>query len=308
MDEVSLKIGAWLKETRRRNGLTLPQLAYLAGLSHGQFSRIENGLSAVTLFTLVRIFHAYTFTFTAIYGELDLPQLNPPAWKDEVVIGGLDEYPALRIGDIEDFIDLHMKNPSSALQLLMRLVDLTPAASVYKRNGSMSQNQSLLDLFRLYIDRDYAEYPPVTLQTYQKIYLSGGVLMLADLGRFIKDCRLAQGKSLRQLAKEVGITHRSLINFEKAISEKLKFVDLIKLDQALSLKGELIAVAWRVAELYTGVLRIKSQMQQGSAPPLAWTDEQIHLIERLLLITRLYQHYLPEEREWLKDFLSISAG
>jgi len=106
----------------------------------------------------------------------------------------------------------------------------------------------------------------------------------------------------------VDITHRSLIKFEKIISEKLKFVDLIKLDQALSLKGELIAVAWRVAELYTGVLRIKSQLQQGSEPPAAWTDEQIHLIERLLLFTRLYQHYLPEECEWLKDFRSITSG
>ena len=102
--------------------------------------------------------------------------------------------------------------------------------------------------------------------------------MLADLGGFIKDCRLTQGSSLRQLAKEVDITHRSLIKFEKIISEKLKFVDLIKLDQALSLKGELIAVAWRVVELYTGVLRINPQLQQGSEPPAAWTDEQIHLI------------------------------
>jgi transcriptional regulator with XRE-family HTH domain len=302
MDETSQKIGVWLKNVRQYRGVTLPQLAYLTGLSHAQLSRIETGSSAVTLFTLVRIFHAFSYTFTAIYDDLGLGRLIPPVWKDGKVAADIDKYPALTIADIENFVALHEKKPAFSSQLLLHLVDIKPVDAFYKRSDSISCDQTLIELFHRYVNWDYDEYPPVTLNNYRQIYLSGGCMMLKDLGGYIKECRLVQGLSLRQLAKDTNISHPGLIKFEQGVSNRVKLVDLIELDRALSLDGELLAVAWRVAELYTGVQSIKSGLQRGSEPPTAWTDEQMRWIERLLLVSRLYQHYLPEHREWLDVF------
>ncbi len=302
MDEISQQIAQWLKKTRQKKGQTLPQLAHLAGLSHSSLSRIETGSSAVTLFTLARIFHAYSYTYTAIYQDLDLPAWKPPALYDRELLDGIDEYPSFTIPDIENFILLSEKKSGQAFSLISRLIDIRSIEAIRKRSGSLSEYQDLVYLFHQYHDDVYKEYPPLSVNTHRRIYLSGGALTLPDIGAYVKGCRLAQDLSLRQLAEEVGISHSGLLQFEKVMSDRVKVADLINLDKALGLDGELLAFAWRAAELYTGVMRIKSQLQKGVEPPIAWTNEQIHLFERLLLISRLFQLYLPEDRGWLEDF------
>ncbi len=299
MDETSQKIGIWLKNTRQSKNLTLPQLAHLAGLSHASLSRIENGASAVTLFTLVRIFYAFNYYFTALYDDLGLPNLNLPPISDKAR-ESLDDYPSLTITDIEDFVALHAKKPAAASQIIEKMLDVK-SVDLLNLEGLLPQ-ENLRQIFQQYVNWEYTEYPPITLDTYRNIYWSGGVMTMTDLGNYIKGCRVDQGLSLNKLGKDVNLTHGGLSKFEKDISEKVKFVDLLNLDQALSLGGELLAIAWRVADLYTGVMRIKSLRLRGIEPPVAWTDEQIKWIERLLLVSRSYQHYLPGDRKWLKDF------
>jgi len=310
MDEVSQKTAAWLKRTRQEHGLTLPQLAYLAGMSHASLSRIETGSSAVTLFTLVRIFHAYHYTVAAIYDDLGLPSWNPPAYKDPQVEEVVNDYPSLKVPDIEDYIRFYESTPNLAPQLIPRLIATEAIQAIDRLPSSVSkeQKQELVSLFDRYHDKEYAEYPPISLLTYRCIYLSGGALTQKDMGLYIKGCRLARGLSLRQLANQVGVSHPGLAQLEKATSDRTKVVDLLNLDKAFGLNGELLAFAWRTAELYTGVMRHQSWKQRGIEPPIGWTDEQIHLFERLLLITRLYQYYLPEDREWIKDFREQVQG
>jgi transcriptional regulator with XRE-family HTH domain len=310
MDEISQKIGAWLKKTRQSKGLTLPQLAYLAGLSHAALSRIETGASAVTLFTLVRIFHAYHYTYSAIYDDLDLPVWSPPVYSDLEVKRVVDDYPSLTLPDVEDFIRFYEKQADLASQLISRLIGTKAVQAIHKLPGSVSkeQKQELINLFDRYYDKEYAEFPPVTLYIYRCIYLSGGAITLKDMGGYLKECRLAKDVSLRQLAKEIRITAPGLGLLEKALGDRTKVVDLLNLDKALGLNGELLAFAWRTAELYTGVMRHASYTRRGNEPPIGWTDEQIRLFERLLLVSRLYQCYLPEDREWIKDFREVVQG
>lgn len=84
----------------------------------------------------------------------------------------------------------------------------------------------------------------------------------------------------------------NLIKFEKTVSDRVKLVDLLRLDQAFELNGKLLAFAWRTGELYTGTLRIQSQPERGSKIPKEWTEMELKKIERLIFASRLYECYL----------------
>lgn len=53
--EAQIRLGAKIREVRKKRGLTLPQLAAKAGLSNGIVSKLENGKSNPSLGTLKRL-------------------------------------------------------------------------------------------------------------------------------------------------------------------------------------------------------------------------------------------------------------
>jgi hypothetical protein len=108
--------------------------------------------------------------------------------------------------------------------------------------------------------------------------------------------------SLRNLGTQVGLTHFALSWIETRATERTRFIDVINLDLALGLQGELIALAMRIAETYVGIGRIKNFNQY---PPIAWTKNEVPLIEELVIVSRLFQHYFPDEDDWLKSFRDL---
>jgi len=130
----------------------------------------------------------------------------------------------------------------------------------------------------------------------KKIYFSAGVFILSDLGRYVRYLRETKKMTLRQVATSINVSHPALIHFETDTSDKIKLNELISLDNSLELDGELIVFAWRTAELYLGVHRIKTETEQKIHP---WTDSEIRLIEKLVTASRFFQHYFPDDRSWL---------
>lgn len=66
-------LGATIHQLRAQNGLTLAEVAKLAGISRGMLSKIENGLSSTSLETLEQIANALGVTMSRLFQGYNIP-------------------------------------------------------------------------------------------------------------------------------------------------------------------------------------------------------------------------------------------
>ena len=132
----------------------------------------------------------------------------------------------------------------------------------------------------------------------RQIYLAGGVFIFSDLGVYVRSLREERGLSIRQLAKTVAVTHPAISALETKMGSRVKLNDLIKIDNALRLDGELIVFAWRTAELYLGIY----PKSISDTAPRQLQSHEVTVIERLVIISRLFQHYFPDNKEGLDEY------
>lgn len=299
----------WLSEKRKEKGLNLTELAQQIGLTQATVSRIEAHNLQLTLFSAVRIMYAldlpWTQLFTQGFVKEDLPIPEIYRSPDRADF----DFPCLLFSDFDalDMSGLMRRGVASAVVkdlLSIFIKKYAPgignektgllAANVYSLLNSPESNDDLARQFIPDLDFRYPQdFPPESLRT---IYLSGGALTLLDLGRYVRYLRETRNISLRQMATLVELTHPALSSFESNPADRVKLNDLIKLDNALGLNGELVVFAWRTAELYLGVHRIKTGQTHTLQP---WNQSEIHLIEKLITASRLFQRYFPNDREWL---------
>ena len=96
-----------------------------------------------------------------------------------------------------------------------------------------------------------------------------------------------------------------IIGLETRITDKVKFMDIINLDKSLGLNGELILFSWRAAELYRGTTKIESRRKRIAYPMQA---SEIQVIEKLVVLSRLFLYYFPNNFEWLKLYREKSLS
>jgi transcriptional regulator with XRE-family HTH domain len=299
----------WLAEKRKDNGLTLTELAQTSGLTHATLSRIETQSLQLTLFSAVRIMYALDLPWTELFIRgfikpgLPIPEIYNSKNQQDI------DFPCLLFSDLDvlDTSGLMKRGVASAVvkQLLILFIRKYAPKTEDERTGLLASNiYTLLNSPESYdgiakellpdLDFRYPEdFPPDRLRN---IYLSGGVLTLLDIGRYARYLRETQKMSLRQVATSLELTHPALSSFESNPADRVKLNDLIKLDNALGLNGELVVFAWRTAELYLGVHRIKTGQTHTLQP---WNQPEIQLIEKLITTSRLFQRYFPNDREWL---------
>jgi len=320
-----MKLNDWIREQRKKKDFTVTQLADMAGISHAQVSRIENDKSKISVITLVRLFSALDVSFPSIFTnekiQADLPKLNINEKKARR--GNSSEYPCINFQDI-DLLDTQglissgmiTKITISLLQQFIRKFDTGVSEQSIKALATL--------LYRcLGVKNELAMVPPAILpmplprpsdfsyprefsgENLQKIYLSSGCLIYLDIGMYVRQSRLSQNLSLRELGKMVGISHQGIKFLETRTAEKLIFDDLARLDQSLNLKGDLIIFAWRATEIYTGAFRTKSISSKKLHPFL---PSEILEIERLIMVSRIFQYFLPDDVSWLEWLRKISLS
>ena len=295
MEEISLSIVNWIKDARKNKGLSLTALGNRAGLTHSQLSRIENGVSALTLFSLIRILYAMNYSFTSLFSEKIIDSIFPlPSIYLEEETEAY-QYPVLKFSDIDSFVHfiLYKKNAINFIAkwikyylqnytswtdetiavLMDEAITLLTLPSVDNREGSQYENIC---------------YPiDIGIEKLRKIFLSGGVLLMRDIGAYIRNQRIASNLSLRALSSMIDFSHPGLIKLESNIGDRTLFSDILKLDRALEVDGELVALAWRAGELYLGAHRIYERKEF----PLPYSTREIEWIERLVIVLRIYQHF-----------------
>ncbi len=299
----------WLSEKRKEKGLNMTELAQQIGLTQSTLSRIETHNLQLTLFSAVRIMHAMDLPWTELFIQgfvkqaLPIPEIYRAQNQLEL------DFPCLLFGDLDslDTSGLLRRGlaPAVVRHLLSLLIEKYDPSLGDEKTNLLAENfyfllhspdsddglaqQSFPDLDFRY-PRDF---PPESLRN---IYLSGGVLTLLDMGRYVRYLRETRNISLRQMATQLELTHPALSNFEFNPADRVKLDDIIRLDNALGLDGELVVFAWRTAELYLGFHRRKTETAHRIHP---WADSEISLIEKLITTSRLFQRYFPDDRAWL---------
>ncbi len=302
-----MQINKWLRDTRKRQGLTLQDLSHKAHLNHSQVSRIELGRSELSFFTMVRLMYGLGYSIQDFFELGFVYDLHVPEFlRDNNSV--LDS-PCFNFGDLE-ILDLSGKlSKGTAAPIVVKLID----KFIQRYAPKLTSDQVALISPNVYAflneDGDYSlinKYLPdfdflypknLSPQILRSVYLSEGVFVIQDLGMYVKQLRLSRSISLRELGQMTGITHTVIESFEKTDTKKNRLSDFLELDRALELKGELIVYAWRVAELYNGMRRTITLRENRLHP---WKDSDISFFEKLIVISRFFQHYFHDDAEWLR--------
>ena len=278
---------SWIKDARKRKGCTLTELGNRSGLTHSQLSRIENGVSDLTLFSLIRIFNAFNYSFTSLFSEnlfnskFPLPSIFLDGKKESY------QYPVLRLGDIENFVYfiLYRKNARNFIAKWLKH---------YIENYTMWTEEAISGLLDEAItlltfpsdDREGSMYEnlcypmDISINKLRNIYLSGGGLIMRDVGAFIRNQRLEKNLSLRALSSKVNISHPWLSRLETGLTDRTLFSDILNLDQELEFEGDLVAFAWRAGELYLGIHKIYDRKEY----PIPYSRRDLEWIDRLIIV------------------------
>jgi transcriptional regulator with XRE-family HTH domain len=307
----------WLRENRKRRGMKLVDLQEKTGLSHAQLSRLETGKSELTLFSAVRILHALELSWQALFTddviEGDIKSLVPYTNVDKV-----SDLPCVNFNDVDALADSGLIQTGKASEIIVELIRLfLQGFNLAVSNEELKNLSVSLYSFIGNIDKPSIEVPeslkevsfmyptemdPIRLRG---IYLAGGVLIMQDLSFYIKQLRKSKNISLREQAKAIDMSHPALIALETRITDKVKFLDIINLDKSLELNGELILFSWRAAEFYMGTTKIESR-RKGVANPRQTSEIQV--VEKLVVLSRLFLRYFPNNLEWLEWYREQSLS
>lgn len=311
-----MEIKDWLKENRKRQGLTLTELSLKTGINNGQLSRVETGSSSLTLFSTVRIMHVLNLSWSSLFSEglIDEGAKGLPIYKNAkpsnlecLNFGDIDALTAsglIKTGKASEIVVALTKMFIEKFELLLSVDRLTfISKGLYSYLGNTIKTTYGLPKELAHISFSYPnEMDPKVLR---EIYLAGGVFIMQDLSFYIKQLRQSKKISLREQAKAIGMTHPALRALETRINEKVKLDDIINLDKQLELDGELIVFAWRTAEFYMGISQIVSKLE-GKVYPREIMDVQ--LVEKLIVLSRLFLYYFPTDFEWLKWYRKNSLN
>jgi len=311
-----MEIKDWLKENRKRQDLTLTELSLKTGINNGQLSRVETGSSSLTLFSTVRIMHVLNLSWTSLFSEglIDERARGLPIYKNAkpsnleclnfADIDALTASGLIKTGKASEIVVALMKMFIEKFELQLgddRLTHLSKG--LYSYLGNTIKTTRGLPKELAHISFAYPmELDPNLLR---KIYLDGGVFIMQDLSFYIKQLRLSKKISLREQAKAIDMTHPALRALETRMNDKVKLDDIINLDKKLELDGELIVFAWRTAEFYMGISQIVSKLEKKVCPREIM---DVELVEKLVVLSRLFLYYFPTDFEWLNWYRKKSLN
>ena len=325
MDSLIKNYGALIREAREQKKLSSRELAAIFGGTHAQISYIENEKVALTLNAAFRLAHSLELPLENLFAK-EIVQAMPLHFQKSSIKKEIPkEHQCLNYNDI-DFLDMSgvfssgdFSGPmDEAIEFFVDEVfdkdsRIEPPLYkfIYSCLGVKDLEKRLIDLPPLnkesdkesdrigWIDFRYPRH--LSFENIRNNYLSGGNLLFLDIGAYLNRIRISKELSLKQLGNSVGLSDRGIRKLEYQTPEKLRLEDVLKLDIALNMQGELLDFAWTVAKFYAGVYRTKSQRENGVRP---FQTFEIHGLEKLTVLSRLYQHYISGDL-WLKELRRI---
>ena len=308
--------GLAIRNERERKGLSARKLAELSGGTHSQISYIENEKSALTLNAAVRIFSSLELPLSAFLTDKTITSMPLRFQESALGRGGDVECFGLNYKDIGTLDTSGLFLSGKAERVIVRLLGYL--VNGFEPSFDDEKTSTLAQLLYNYVGvKELARVPSLkltqgfpgwnnfrypsqlSLDNIRNNYLAGGALVFLDIGAYVRRVRLSKGLSLMTLGNAIGFSDQGIRRLENQTAEKIKLEDILKLDMALDLQGELLDFSWKVGEFYAGIYRIKSERADKLMP---YQSFEIHGIEKLIVVSRLFQHYFPDERKWLDKY------
>jgi transcriptional regulator with XRE-family HTH domain len=308
--------GLIIRSMREKKGLSVRKLAELSGWTHSQISYIENEKSALTLNAAVRISSSLELPLSAFLASKTIATMPLYFQKGAIGRGGDIEYSCLNYNDIDalEVSDLFSSGKAGRVitQLLKYLVKSFESSLDDEKTSTLAHllynyvgvkelaKVPSLKLPQGFPDWNDFRYPSqLSLDDIRNNYLAGGALVFLDIGAYVRRVRLSKGVSLMTLGNTIGFSDQGIRKLENQTAEKIKLEDILKLDLALDLQGELLDFSWKVAGFYAGIHRTKTKRADKLIP---YQSFEVHGIEKLIVVSRLFQHYFPDNKEWLDEY------
>lgn len=275
MGKILSPIGEWMQTVRLQQNLTTWELAEQIGISQASLSRIESGLTAVTVLTLRRLLRAMDLPFKTLIddGVLEYPHALP---EDFFLM--LSPITALTRDDYSAFAKLSGANRKELLAKFYA----HHAQDVY---GTSPASADAMDQA---IPTPTAYIYDIAIDTLEHIAASDSIMILNDVGGFLYQIRKGLPYSLYNRYKNpksandaLPLSYKSLRRLEDDFNKRVLFKDMLALDRALDTQGELVAFNWRAFGDYLYLLDIRPE----NCPPKEWLAD----ITKLATIYRLYQ-------------------
>jgi transcriptional regulator with XRE-family HTH domain len=308
MNKILMDYGLVISDARVKKGYSAKKMGELASIAHSQISRIENEKSELTLNAAVRISSSLELPLRAFLSSKTIAA-SPRCFQKSAFyrdvpekrfclnyndIDALDMSGLLSSGRASEVVSVFL----NYLMILMGNASMPLASSLYVYLGTKDIESLLVGLPALDGAKDFPDwidlrYPrQLTFDNIRDNYLANGALIYLDIGAYVQRVRLSKGLSLKKLGDAIGFSDQGIRKLENQTAEKIKLEDVLKLDMALGLEGELLDFSWKVAEFYAGIHRTKTKITGRLHP---FQSFEIHAIEKLIVVSRLFQHYWPSD-------------
>jgi transcriptional regulator with XRE-family HTH domain len=294
----------WLAQTRKSRNLDVRGLSGLAGVPIGSISKIENGLSGLTIATVAQLCYGLGISFTEFVKIFDVPapQLElPDSFQPAENI--------LTVSDIEAFLEFYQSEVNAAKEFLYQ--GYQPIFTAFSKEwDSSSEYQAAAELVYRATRAAEDEYRPLPYPANISIDIILNALVVnaptisQDAGVLVRFYRTQQGLTLIDLEKLVSVSKSTLSRLEIGEAERLQFEDIKAIDKELQVKGKIVQAFWNNAELQTGIVRNRLT-EQSNQSPLKWEKDEWKLVDTFIKICRRQQSFSPENTTWLNKLRSM---
>lgn len=288
------KLTAWLKNKRIKSKLDVRELSLQSFVATSQISRIENNLSDVTVSTLVGLGYGLDFGLNDVLNELKISPYFPKLKNKK--------QPGVLIPKIEDAYSIWLLFRDEAQKAKGLMYDGYYQIQNTMGNENISEMPQAFEAVWKALQADSDLFVPLPYPTglnlshFIEIYSRSGAITNSDLGICLAQKRLELGLSQRELAKKTEISHSVISRLESGSIERVYFEYAIRIDKAMKMDGELLALAWEAGEYESGISLLKYTNEKSVAQQkLHYTEwEQTAKAWADAFITICRWHYVKE--------------
>jgi len=288
------KLTVWLKNKRIKSKLDVRELSLQSFVATSQISRIENNLSEVTINTLVGLGYGLDFGLNDVLNELKISPYFPKLKNKK--------QPSALIPKIEDAYSIWLLFRDEAQKAKGLMYDGYHQIQNTMGNENVSEMHQSFDAVWKALQTDSDLFVPLPYPTsldlshFVEIYSRSGALTNSDLGMCLAQKRLELGLSQRELAKKTEISHSVISRLESGSIERVHFEYAVRIDKAMKMDGELLALAWESGEYESGISLLKYTNEKNVAQQkLHYTEwEQTAKAWADAFITICRWHYVKE--------------
>ncbi len=303
-----IELGQWLQQERAQRGIDLRTLSEQTGVDIGTISRVENLRTQATLVTAVRLCDGLGMTPSSL---LEALQRKPSVSLDPVETSGCEAIPTL--SDVQAFLHYISEDWQAGRLFLADMLNMV--ASIQIRPGFLGHrvvphlfvpedvDKFLIDL-PLY--RFELVYPPrLEAEDIWRVYRCQGWLTVTDVGTYIRKVRGEKRVPLMRLQHAVKISDSMLARLEEGVLERIKFNDVLMLDEHLEQDGKVLAMYWKAYQLDRAMTEFLSERghQQENVSFASWIEQQERLLFVFTILCRWSQLGDQEERFEVSELL-----